>query len=209
MIRYKYPRTPHLPWSPGNTHDDVLLSDTKCFEGKEVIVTEKMDGENTSIYCDGVHARSTDSSHHPSRSWVKALQAQISAEIPPGWRLCGENMYAEHSIPYTDLESYFYLFAVYNDENICLSWNDTKEWASLLDLPLPRILYSGIWDKKKIQQISINEADCEGYVVRIADSFEYSAFAESTGKWVRKNHVQTDTHWLHGEMKVNGLRGET
>ena len=41
----KYPRTWHLPWSEGKTKDDRTLSDCKQFEGREVVVTEKMDGE--------------------------------------------------------------------------------------------------------------------------------------------------------------------
>ena len=58
---YKYPRTPHLPFSPGGTKDDRRLRDINCFVGKEVVVTEKMDGENTSIYRDYYHARSINS----------------------------------------------------------------------------------------------------------------------------------------------------
>jgi hypothetical protein len=60
-MRIKYPRTPHLPWSPGATSDDIYQGNTSYFENKVVVVTEKMDGENTSIYRDFVHARSIDS----------------------------------------------------------------------------------------------------------------------------------------------------
>ena len=67
----KYPRTPHLPWSPGASSDDVLLIDTQMFMGKPVVISEKMDGENTTLYADRLHARSLDSRHHPSRTWVK------------------------------------------------------------------------------------------------------------------------------------------
>jgi hypothetical protein len=42
----KYPRTLHLPWSPGLTNDDRQLKSTEHFEGREVVVTVKMDGEN-------------------------------------------------------------------------------------------------------------------------------------------------------------------
>lgn len=72
----KYPRTPHLPWSPGASVDDVRLEGLDGFEGEEVVVTEKLDGENTTLYRDGLHARSMDSAHHPSRTWVKALHAR-------------------------------------------------------------------------------------------------------------------------------------
>ncbi len=58
--RYKYPRTPHLKWSPGRSADDVELATTEAFEGEEVVVTVKLDGENTTIYRDYLHARSLD-----------------------------------------------------------------------------------------------------------------------------------------------------
>ena len=45
--KVKYPRTHHLPWSEGMHDDDRMLSSTKVFENQRVIVTEKMDGENT------------------------------------------------------------------------------------------------------------------------------------------------------------------
>ncbi len=123
-MRKKYPRTPHLPWSSGATSDDVRIVDLAGFEGRRVVVTEKLDGENTSLYRDGMHARSIDSRHHPSRDWVKGLQARIGYEIPDGWRLCGENMYARHSVAYDDLESFFYLFSVWNGRDECLA-----QWA--------------------------------------------------------------------------------
>ena len=56
----KYPRTPHLPWSPGASDDDVRVADTAMSEGREVVVTEKLDGENTTLYADGgasIHRR--------------------------------------------------------------------------------------------------------------------------------------------------------
>lgn len=105
--RTKYPRTLHLPYSPGSTTDDKKLSSTKHFSGKSVIVTEKMDGENTTIYNFGTHARSLESSHHPSRSRVKALQASLS--IPNGWRICGENLYAAYTMKPFPATSRFFL----------------------------------------------------------------------------------------------------
>jgi len=49
-MRVKYPRTPHLPWSPGASSDDVRHLNIDHFKNKQVVVTEKMDGENTSLY---------------------------------------------------------------------------------------------------------------------------------------------------------------
>ncbi|GLS26246.1 RNA ligase family protein [Marinibactrum halimedae] len=203
--RRKYPRTPHLPWSPGFNHDDVRTLNVKAFEGKRIVVTEKMDGENTILYRDGLHARSLDSRHHPSRDWVKQWHSTIAHEIPKGWRVCGENLYAQHSITYTDLLSYFYGFSLWNDKNYCLGWEETLEWFDLLNIAVPTVFYHGIWDEELIKAISVNEQKVEGYVVRIVESFAYDAFSRSVAKWVRSNHVQTDEHWMFMELVPNGL----
>ena len=205
----KYPRTPHLPWSLGGTSDDAFLFDTSHFDGLEVVVTEKLDGENTSLYRDNFHARSVDGRGHPSRDWVKALHGQIAAGIPEGWRLCGENVYARHSIAYDDLDSYFYLFSIWNEENLALSWDETLEWASLLGLESVPELYRGEWDEALVRDLEIDTDRQEGYVVRIVERFAFTSFETSLAKWVRKGHVQTDQHWMFAEVVPNGLKTDS
>lgn len=204
--RIKYPRTPHLPWSPGGTSDDAYLFDVAHFEGREVVITEKMDGENTTMYREAIHARSVDSQHHPSRDWVKALHGQIANELPDGWRFCGENVYAKHSIAYEELDSYFYLFSVWNEENVALSWDETVEWANLLSLETVPELYRGEFDREYVKNIDLDTFYQEGYVVRLVDGFGFDDFSVSLAKWVRKGHVQTDQHWMHAEVVPNRLK---
>lgn len=204
---YKYPRTPHLPWSPGGTKDDAYLIDVAHFEGREVVVTEKMDGENTSMYSDKVHARSIDGRHHPSRNWVKALHGRVARDIPTGWRFCGENLFAEHSIRYDNLSSYFYLFSVWNELNEAISWDQTVEWATLLGVDLVPVLYRGLWDESVVRELTLDLEAQEGYVVRVAERFPFDAFPTSVAKWVRQGHVQTDQHWMHSQIRPNGLSG--
>lgn len=203
--RTKYPRTPHLPWSPGRSSDDLKQTSTDQFVGREVVVTEKMDGENTTMYRDGIHARSTDSKHHPSRSWVKNLHQTICYNIPQGWRICGENLYARHSIAYHELPSFFVMFSIWNEENVCLPWNQTQEWADLLELHLPKVLYRGIWDEDTIRNLPVNTDTCEGYVVRDALHFHYDDFSQHIAKYVRAGHVQTDEHWMFQSITPNEL----
>ena len=202
----KYPRTPHLPWSPGVSSDDVRILDTTIFEGRQVAVTEKMDGENTSLYRDHIHARSLDSRHHPSRDWVKKWHASIAYSIPENWRICGENLYALHSVEYQQLASYFYGFSIWDEHNTCLSWTDTTEWFELLGIYPAPVLYHGVWDAKLISELQVDEASMEGYVVRLADAFTYDNFTRSVAKWVRPNHVQTDQHWMFAALTANGLQ---
>jgi hypothetical protein len=200
----KYPRTHHLPWSPGLTDDDRMLKSTENFVGRRVIVSKKMDGECTSLYPDHVHARSIDSRGGEDRAWVKNFWARISYEIPQDWRIVGENLWAEHSIHYQHLESYFYGFSVWNERNICQSWDDTIEYFDLLGITPVPVLYDGIWDEGKIRALEkdlIWDKD-EGYVVRLADSFTYADFKKSLAKYVRKGHVQTAKHWRQGRAFI-------
>jgi hypothetical protein len=203
----KYPRTFHLPWSESMAADDKRLSSTSCFEGKSIVVTEKMDGENTSLYRNYFHARSIDGRDHPSRSWVKSLHARlIKHDIPQGWRICGENLYAQHSIRYDNLKSYFYVFSIWDDKNVCLSWDETEFWCELLELEhVPVIARLASYDEAMIKSISLDQSKCEGYVIRNASSFTYEDFSSNVAKFVRQNHVQTEAHWMHSNIIPNGL----
>jgi hypothetical protein len=203
--RVKYPRTWHLPWSPGMHADDRMLGSVDCFEGRRVVVTEKLDGENTTLYRDGLHARSVDSRNHPSRNWLRAFHARICGDIPVGWRVCGEYLYAQHSIAYDDLQSYFYGFSIWNEQNICLGWDETLEWFALLGIVAVPVLYDGPFDEPRLRALHAerrNGRECEGYVLRVADSFSYRAFRHSVAKYVRAGHVQTTKHWMYGQPIV-------
>lgn len=190
----KYPRTYHLPWSEGISSDDKVLKGLP-FESKNVVVTIKMDGENTTLYHDYMHARSLDSKHHPSRNWMKNFHASIKQDIPKNFRLCGENLYAKHSIYYDSLPSYFLGFSIWED-NYCLPWEDTLEWFQLLNIsPVPE-MYRGIFQPEHIKNKWKEFAsENEGYVVRLEEGFHYNEFSTSVAKFVRKNHVQTTEHW--------------
>lgn len=198
MKYYKYPRTYHLPWSPGVSEDDETISDIRIFRDCEVVVTEKMDGENCTMYQDNIHARSLDSRHHWTRDWVKSFHGTIAHNIPEGFRICGENVYAKHSVGYDNLETYFYGFSVWN-EDTCLSWDDTLEYFSLLGITPVKVLYRGTFSMQTLinvqKQLDFNVT--EGYVMRKVGSFKLNDFKNNVGKFVRKNHVQTDQHWMY------------
>lgn len=211
----KYPRTLHFPWSPGMHADDRVMPDTTAMDQVPLVMTEKMDGENTTMYHDYIHARSTDYHPHPSRGWVRGIHAGICSDIPQGWRVCGENLYAKHSIGYEDLPGYFMVFSVW-DRDLCLSWEDTTEWAALLGLPTVPVIATldGGPDLEREATeawllYSAHHGEREGYVLRPADAFEARGFRLLVGKWVRKNHVQTTKHWMHGQrIEPNTLHKE-
>lgn len=202
----KYPRTRHAPWSRTIGDDDKVHTSMEQFHGKEVVVTEKMDGENFSGYKDYYHARSLDSRQHESRNWIKQYFSTFQHNIPEGYRICGENLYAKHSIAYDNLESYFYGFSIWNEKNVALSWDETIEWFELLGIvPVP-VLYRGIYDEDLIKKLYNPNANMEGYVIRISDSIPYEQFGQYVAKFVRKNHVTTNEHWMYSEIIPNKLR---
>jgi len=203
----KYPRTPHLPYSQGMTNDDrVLRSDSHFYDMSEIIVTEKMDGENCTLYKDYIHARSLNSKHHESRAWIKQLWNNIKNEIPSTFRVCGENLFAKHSIYYEGLESYFLVFSIW-DNNKCLSWDDTIQWVELLNLKTVPVLYKGKYSSNLLSICftgqSQHKGEQEGFVVRNSSEFEFDDFDKNMAKFVRKNHVQTSQHWMSQQITQN------
>ena len=205
----KWPRTYHLPFSPGLHNDDRRLPGTQVFEGKRVIATEKYDGEGATMTPERTYPRSPDGRYHPSRDIMKAYHATKASMIPTSWRISGEYMYARHSIEYTlanknALPSWFIGFGVWNEDNTLLSWDETLEVFEMLEIAPAKILYDGPWDEKAIKTIAegLDTERQEGLVVRVADAIPYPCGRGDAGrffgpiaKWVRKNHVATDEHW--------------
>jgi hypothetical protein len=97
-------------------------------------------------------------------------------------------------------------FSAWNDRNECLSWESSKQLFEQLGLITPQELYVGRWCEEAIRSIDLDIEHQEGYVVRIADSFNFNNFAQCVSKWVRTNHVATDQHWMHAEVIPNGLK---
>ena len=207
-MKIKYPKTYHLPWSEGISSDDKIQHDLSHFENKDIIISEKMDGENTTLYSNYIHARSLDSKDHLSRHWIKGLWGNIKHEIPDNWRICGENLYAKHSIYYNNLPSYFLVFSIWNKNNICLSWKETKEWCNLLNLNTVPILYEGKFNLNFVKNFKIDISKQEGFVMRLSNEFKFEDFNKSVTKWVRESHVKTNKHWMRDKIIPNKLKNK-
>lgn len=213
----KYNRTFHLPWSPGATSDDKIASSIDDLLNKPIVITEKMDGSNTSLEHAGCFARThANTPTHPSFDALKALHAACKWQIPKHIQLFGEWCFAVHSIEYLELPHYFLLFNVRDlNNNTWASWEEVTLWAEEIQVSTVPVLFEGtITSEKELQQIinyfMIKPSFCggirEGVVVRIQDSFTDEAFPQSIMKCVRANHVQTSEHWKNQEIVKNKLR---
>jgi hypothetical protein len=208
----KYPRTYHLPWS-NMLKDDRMMQDDSIFVGKRVVVTLKMDGENTTMYNDYIHARSLNSGGHETRNWVKGLWSRISYMIDDNMRICGENLYAVHSMRYTDLPSYFMVFSMWTD-NTCLSWDETVELSNIIGLDVVPVIFDGVYDKEAIlTAFKEHEQTNEGYVIRLAEEFSYNDFRKCVGKYVRPEFRQvlnnSHGHWISKKIETNEISTKT
>ncbi len=126
----------------------------------------------------------------------------------------GENLYALHSIIYPRLEEHFYVFGIRVLDK-WLSWEETKWYASMFDLPVvPELVIQSTADteliKNTVLDLSSKESyfgsiqnytnpplGCtrEGVVSRNIEEYSVKDFAKNIFKYVRENHVQTDVHW--------------
>jgi hypothetical protein len=211
----KYNRTYHLSWSPGATNDDRISDSVNSLLGKEIVITEKLDGENCGMTDKGVYARSHAAfTTSPWSREVRSLhKLSVEDELGDGVYLFGENMEGIHSIEYTNLTSYFYIFGV-RDNNIWVPWDKVEEYSYLLDIPTVPVLFRGVVNTEKelkdlTEKLASQPSELgglrEGIVVRSADMFHDDDFAKNVMKWVRKGHVQTDEHWTRNwkKAKVN------
>lgn len=214
-ISQKYSRTYHYPFSPGTTSDDRVQHDywDHLRNIPQLVHTEKLDGENNCLSKHGVFARSHAA---PTTSpWTEHLRQfwQLIKNDLGSLEVFLENMYAIHSIEYKQLEHHYYVFAV-REHNRWLSWEETKFYAAMLDLPVaPEIkVFSTPTDRAAFEQDTLritagpsalaphDAADgklvtMEGIVTRNTGSYAIGTFAQNVFKYVRKGHVKTDQHW--------------
>lgn len=214
MKSQKYNRTFHVPWSPGMTSDDKMAKDISALLNVPIVITEKIDGSNTSLEKEGCFARThSGPPTHESFNGLKALHASLCYMIPENLQLFGEWCFAKHSIAYEALPGYFLLFNIRNN-NYWESWEIVELWAEQLNIPTVPVLFKGIVNsenelKELTESFMIEPSKCggirEGVVIRVSDSFNDEKFSTHVAKMVRANHIQTSTHWREQEIIRNKL----
>ncbi len=211
----KYGRTYHYPFSPGTTSDDRINSGYwSDLQSIAVLVhTEKLDGENNCLSRLGMFARSHAA---PTTSpWTQTLRSywNLIRNDLGNLEVFLENCYAVHSLAYQELDHHFFVFAV-REHDMWLSWEETKFYAALLNLPtVPEISFVRELPGKAEYEQNILQmaagpgafdpvdiatgraATMEGIVSRNTGSYHKEDFSNNVFKYVRKGHVKTGEHW--------------
>lgn len=212
----KYPRSFHLPWSPGGTSDDKRMADVSTLVGVEIVITEKADGSNLTYTRRNVFSRShSGPPSHPSFDLAKATHARIGHQLSEGLSLFCEFCYAVHSIEYGALPDYSLVFGARDDvTGTWWDWDMVTAQARDVGLPTVPLLFRGTVESEKALEALTSTLAAqpsalgglrEGVVVRRAGEFSDADFPRSLAKWVRKGHVQTDEHWLHQAVRPQRL----
>lgn len=200
----KYPRTPHLPFSPGLSKQEKVCKNLS-FLKQDVVITEKRDGSNVCLADTGLFARShSGSPTHSSFDWLKVKYDCVKSLIPEDTFIFGEWLYAKHSIHYTALKDYLEVFAVCTN-NTFLSWEDTEKFCTDRNFMMVPFIFKGRTTIKDIAKYCVGNEHKEGIVVRAARSFSLEEFSSCVAKWVRPNHVQTTEHWTNQKITRNLL----
>jgi hypothetical protein len=213
----KYPRTFHLTFSEGCTSDDKMLDSNDYFLGEEVIISSKLDGSNFCMTNKECFARSHNGPpKHKSFDWAKSFHNQVKHLIPDDLVVYAEYVFAKHSIHYSNLPHYLFIFNILDiASDKWLSWNNVEMWSEKFSIPTVPVLFKGVidndYDLKKICISFMKEKEFqtdvrEGIVIRVAKQFDNKEFDFSIGKIVRANHVQTDEHWKNQEIIRNKLK---
>jgi hypothetical protein len=213
-ISRKYGRTFHYPFSPGTTSDDRINYNywNDVCRLKNIVHTEKLDGENNCLNRFGVFARSHAA---PTTSaWTQAIRTrwELLKNDLGDLEIFGENLYAIHSIEYKKLEHHYYVFGVRTGD-AWLSWEEVKFHAAMFDFPTVPELKSvkpsdeGIFRNEVLTLVNepsafdshdvLTDKICtrEGIVSRNTSEYSVEEFSQNVFKYVRKGHVKTDEHW--------------
>jgi hypothetical protein len=211
----KYPHTPHWPQSEKVHRDDTYHSEPTFFLGKEVVITEKLDGGNTCLSHGKVYARSVAAP--TTDSWFAMVKKHHAWKTNDAWfsntAIYGEDLYGIHTLKYYPLaeNKTFYVFAMRNSpyviqkkEDIFYSWDTVVSYSHQLIAPTVPVVYRGTFEsvteiteffRDNLRTPSALGPEKEGFVMRIVDDFPAESFSKCICKYVRKNHVQTDEHW--------------
>lgn len=121
-------------------------------------------------------------------------------------------MFATHSIHYKNLDSYFYVHSIWDENNNCLSWDNTLKFCYIHSFTVVPTLYMGPWAEKYIREQfnnlqEYNGNPVEGYVIRAFDKIPYNQYNNMVAKYVKEEFTNriSNEHWISKPLVKNEL----
>ena len=219
--KIKFPRTAHV-YSERRYREDLQLSEleTKDLFENELIIQEKVDGANLGLYMkDGeIYAinRNTPIDYSITRNdqfkklgkWINNNYVDLSSILEDNKMLFGEWLYAEHSVRYDNLPSYFLSFDIFDlNEEKFVSQTKLEDILEDTDISYNPVLYKGrinsISDLDNLMvQSQFGPEKMEGLYLRVDDENHLV----KRNKYVGAHFIQAieeDGHWKNKGMKIN------
>lgn len=139
------------------------------------VLTTKLDGQNDCLNKRGVYARShaNQSAHEWDKPIIKRWEL-MKNDLGDIDLFC-ENLFACHSLSYSKLESFLYVFAV-REKGRWLSWEEVCFYAALYDLPtvpvIPqKISLKDFW-KQNNEKMDENKLLAEWFALTLGKTWE-------------------------------------
>ncbi|KDO21190.1 hypothetical protein SPRG_11049 [Saprolegnia parasitica CBS 223.65] len=220
----KFPRTRHLLPSGGVTRDDLVLDpmDARRFVQTRVTLQEKVDGANLGLFLnDDFTIVAQNRSHFCNSStapqfkgldiWIQVHQFELIELLsPPGrYVLYGEWLFAQHSIGYTRLPSYFLAFDVLDRQDNSF-WSVERVAERLQETSIhmvPTLPTTTLADFESYQRLletpsAFYDGPVEGIVIRC----EADGILADRAKLVRDDFIQEiGDHWAKKGVVKNQL----
>ena len=201
----KYPKTPYWPWSASADRAERTHRAPEYFVGREIVITEKLDGTNTRLHRGVVYGRSSEV---PSAGkWMAMVRKHHAWKLRnSAMHLYGEDLYGVHSIAYDALRENetLHAFALRHPSGRFTSFDTLAKFAAAREIPTVPVINRTVFESLEALRAKIEHEMAkpsllgptrEGIVIRVAEGFESDEFERSVCKSVRPDHVQTDKHW--------------
>lgn len=194
----KFPRIPHLPFSPGATPDDERMADVGSLVGEPLILTEKVDGANVCLTREAVYARSHSG---PAKGamfdQLKGIHAEKRFLILPNLSVFCEWCRFVHSLEYRDLPDppLLVIGARHDTTGVWCSFREIEDLALELELEtVPALGYinpsTDALLREQVEEVVRLPSQFggvrEGIVVRHAYAVADDRFSKFHAKYVRE-----------------------
>lgn len=192
----------------------LTKDELKSLFSGQVAVEEKMDGANVGIirHKKGFHLQKRGSlvgqSEHEQfgffHNWANVQHYTKIMNVPPGFLIYGELLYAVHSIYYDKLPDYVLIFDVMEDGEF-LSYNDRIEFCKKYEFHSVPLIDYGHHTKETVMKLVPKESAygemAEGIVVK-----RYAKNGYTRGKIVKPEFqkiLEESEHWTEYHIRRN------